>query len=106
MCNINWWCFFVRTYTDCKEDLQYELKSADGTLNETLHIPKMLVEDIEHTVASMKAQYDSDAAGGVFNGFINLALMNTMDYFNTDNNLELFLKRIGGSNGNKNIKKD
>ena len=30
--------------------MQFELKSADGSLNETLLIPKMLVEDIDRTV--------------------------------------------------------
>lgn len=96
----------MRTYTDCKEDLQYELKSADGTLTESLYIPKMLVEDIEHAVALLKAQYESDAAGGVFNGFVNFALVYTMDFLNRDGNLEKFLKMIGDSNGNKSIGKD
>lgn len=89
-----------KKYYDCKEDVQFELKSADGSLNETLLIPKMLVEDIDRTVEFIKSKYGEDVADGVFNAFLEFCLMYTMDFLNKDNNLDKVLGIVGDSNGN------
>lgn len=90
----------MRTYTDCNVDIEFEIKSADGSLNETILLPKMLVQDIQATVETFKDILDNDAGAGAFNGVVGFALVKGMEYLLTEKNLECLLKKIGDKYGN------
>lgn len=77
---------------------QFQVKSEDGTLDETINLNESLVEDVKDFVAFLKKTYGDELADKMFEVFIEFALLHGLCVLN--NRRDLIIELSGDSNGN------
>lgn len=75
------------------------MKSEDGTLDETITVQELLVEDIKDCVEFLKETYGVELADKMFEVFVEFALMQGLKFINKNRNWIIGIVN-GDSNGN------
>ena len=78
--------------------LKFQVKSEDGTLDETININESLIEDVKDLVAFLKRTYGDELADKMFEVFVEFALMHSLCILN--NRRDLIIELSGDGNGN------
>ncbi len=79
--------------------LKYHVKSEDGTLDETISVQELLVEDIKDCVAFLKETYGDELADKMLEVFLEFSLMQGLKFINK--NRKWIIDIVNGeSNGN------
>ena len=87
-----------RKYFDVDQEfVNYKIASADGTFETILTIQQVLVEDIKEIVKVLEDNIADKYVDLSLNTFIMVSLINGVEYFQSNNNIE---KIIGDSHGN------
>lgn len=90
----------VDKYLDKNQNyLKYHVKSEDGTLDETITVQELLVEDIKDCVEFLKETYGVELADKMFEVFVEFALMQGLKFINKNRNWIIGIVN-GDSNGN------
>ena len=90
----------VDKYLDkSKGYLKYHVKSEDGTLDESIKIQELLVEDIQDCVEFLKETYGVELADKMFEVFVEFSLMQGLKFINRNRNWIIDIVS-GDSNGN------
>ena len=77
---------------------QFQVKSKDGTLDETISINKSLIADVKDFVEFLKVAYGDELADKMFEVFVEYSLIQSLSILN--NRRDLIIELSGDSNGN------
>ena len=87
-----------RKYFDVDQEfVNYKIASADGTFETILTIQQVLVDEIKEIVKVLEDNIADKYVDLSLNTFIMVSLINGVEYFQSNNNIE---KIIGDSHGN------